>query len=51
VALADTARGHVYHRWLGAAAFVVYSAEAPALGLVRLDGQWSLAGDATAVGA
>jgi len=51
VSLADTARAHLYHRWLSAAAFAVYSSEQSAPGILRLDGRWSLAGDATAVGA
>jgi ABC-type polysaccharide/polyol phosphate transport system ATPase subunit len=51
VSLADTAHGHVYHRWLGAASFAVYSADGPAPGLLRLDGRWSLTGDSHAVGA
>jgi ABC-type polysaccharide/polyol phosphate transport system ATPase subunit len=51
VSLADTAGGHVYHRRLAAAEFVVYSEEAAPGGVVRLDGRWSLAGDQSAVAA
>ena len=51
VSLADVGSGHVYHRRLSAAEFVVYSeADGPG-GFVRLDGRWSLAGDVTAVSA
>jgi ABC-type polysaccharide/polyol phosphate transport system ATPase subunit len=51
VSLADTNRSHLYHRWLSAANFAVHSSDDAAPGIVRLDGRWSLAGDATAVGA
>ncbi len=42
VSLADGTGGHVYHRRLAAASFVVYSAKQDDLGIVRLDGRWSL---------
>jgi ABC-type polysaccharide/polyol phosphate transport system ATPase subunit len=51
VSLSDPAGGHLYHRRLGAASFVVYSEEAAAGGLVRLEGRWSLAGDVSTVSA
>jgi lipopolysaccharide transport system ATP-binding protein len=51
VSLADAAGSHVYHRRLAAASFVVYSEEESTGGLVRLDGRWSLAGDASTVSA
>ncbi len=41
--------GHLYHRRLAAAEFVVYSEEAAPGGVVRLDGRWSLAGDPSPV--
>ncbi len=51
VSLVDAGGGHAYHRWLAAAAFTVYPADERAPGLVRLDGRWSPAGDASAVSA
>jgi lipopolysaccharide transport system ATP-binding protein len=49
VSLADLAHGHVYHRRLAAASFVVYSEEPAVAGLVRLEGRWSLAEDVSTV--
>ncbi len=51
VSLSDTTGGHLYHRRLAAAEFVVYSEETGPGGVVRLDGRWSLAGDPSAVAA
>jgi hypothetical protein len=51
VSLGDAAGHHVYHRRLAAASFVVYAEEESQGGLVRLDGRWSLAGDASTVSA
>jgi ABC-type polysaccharide/polyol phosphate transport system ATPase subunit len=51
VSVSDPLRGHLYHRRLAAASFVVYSEEAAAPGLVRLDGRWSLAEDTNTVSA
>jgi ABC-type polysaccharide/polyol phosphate transport system ATPase subunit len=49
VSLADPERGHLYHRRLAAAGFVVYSEEQAVAGLVRLEGRWSLAEDVSTV--
>ena len=51
VSLSDAGGGHVYHRRLGAATFVVYSEVEGPGGIVRLDGRWSPAGDASTVSA
>jgi ABC-type polysaccharide/polyol phosphate transport system ATPase subunit len=51
VSLADPVGGHLFHRRLAAATFAVYSAERPAPGLVRLEGRWLPAGDASTVSA
>ncbi|MFN2470710.1 MAG: ABC transporter ATP-binding protein [Gaiellaceae bacterium] len=48
VTLADPESGHVYHRRLRAAQFVVYS-DTETRSIVRMDGRWSLAEDARSV--
>ncbi len=48
LSLSDPIRGHVYHRRLRAAEFVVYS-EGEVRGIVRLDGRWSLAEQTSSV--